>query len=182
MAAFIPGPSAYACEERLDNVLGDLSESEVSQIQAVVDDLNQFLMVVGSAADGKRRNLGKDLPFGKGNFRKSDIDYMFPIASASSYGTAMRFINFDNRALVKTLPERDAFHFILVNVPDVQKNRILFSPHQPPIMLEPGTPNPSSPYFGNIPVRESDKEFEPQIKLKTLPEIFMLYLRKLFES
>ncbi|MFD1297472.1 RHS repeat-associated core domain-containing protein [Lysobacter gummosus] len=61
--------------------LGDLTVSEARQIQRVVNSAQRPLEVVGSAAKGLRRNIGTELPFGKGPGTRSDIDY---IASPSS--------------------------------------------------------------------------------------------------
>lgn len=56
--------------------LGDLTKAEVKQIQSVVDEAGRPLDVIGSAAKGSRRNPGSNLPFGKGNKKKSDIDFI----------------------------------------------------------------------------------------------------------
>jgi len=54
--------------------LGDLTLDEARRIQAVVDEAGEPLWVVGSAAEGARRNVGTDLPIGKGPGTQSDID------------------------------------------------------------------------------------------------------------
>jgi len=71
-----------------DNVnsgLGDLTKSEVSQIQDVVDEAGRPLEVVGSAAKAERRNPGSDLPVGKGPGTKSDIDYTTANANRDNF-------------------------------------------------------------------------------------------------
>jgi RHS repeat-associated protein len=78
--AYAPNPLSYADPFGLCP-LGDLSEEEVRQIQQVVDDAGRPLEVVGSAARGERRNPGTDLPFGKGEGTRSDIDYAIPPSS-----------------------------------------------------------------------------------------------------
>jgi hypothetical protein len=55
---------------------GDLTIGEVNQIQKVVNEAGRPLEVVGSAARGTRRGLGSNLPLGKGEGTKSDIDYI----------------------------------------------------------------------------------------------------------
>lgn len=59
---------------------GDLSPMEVSAIQHLVDIFGHSVFIVGSAAKGKRRAVGSDLPlavFGGGKKgTKSDIDYV----------------------------------------------------------------------------------------------------------
>ena len=54
--------------------LGDLTAREIREIQSVVDETGRELFVVGSAARGERRNIGKSLPFAKGSWGRSDID------------------------------------------------------------------------------------------------------------
>jgi hypothetical protein len=61
--------------------LGDLSSTEINQIQNVVNKAGRPLEVVGSAAKGARRNPGTDLPVGKGPGTQSDIDYLVPPSS-----------------------------------------------------------------------------------------------------
>ena len=53
--------------------LGDLTPEEITQIQAVVDDAQRPLEVVGSAARGERKGVGLNIAPCKGV--KSDIDY-----------------------------------------------------------------------------------------------------------
>jgi hypothetical protein len=60
---------------------GDLTNSEVRQIQKVVNRAGRPLEVVGSAAAGARRGVGTDLPIGKGPGTRSDIDYLAPPSS-----------------------------------------------------------------------------------------------------
>lgn len=45
-------------------------------IQAIVDRAGAPLTVVGSAAEGSRRNPGAALPIGKSEGERSDIDYL----------------------------------------------------------------------------------------------------------
>jgi hypothetical protein len=54
--------------------LGDLTKSEISNIQNAVNSAGRPLEVVGSAAKGTRNGIGLDVPFQKGV--KSDIDYI----------------------------------------------------------------------------------------------------------
>ena len=61
--------------------LGDLTPTEVEQIQNVVNQAERPIEVAGSAAKGARRNIGTDLPVGKGSGTKSDIDYLAPPSS-----------------------------------------------------------------------------------------------------
>jgi hypothetical protein len=58
--------------------LGDLTSAEVQQIQKTVDEAGRPIEVGGSAASGTRRGVGSDLPIGKGEGTKSDIDYLAP--------------------------------------------------------------------------------------------------------
>lgn len=60
--------------------LGDLTLDEIKKIQEIVDELNEPIFVVGSAAKGKRRNIGSGFPMGKGDERRSDIDYLSPLS------------------------------------------------------------------------------------------------------
>ncbi len=57
--------------------LVDLTPEEAKQVQAVVEEAGEPLWVVGSAAEGTRRNVGTDLPIGKGPGTRSDIDYYY---------------------------------------------------------------------------------------------------------
>jgi hypothetical protein len=65
--------------------LGDLTTGEIAKIQTVVNEAGRPLEVVGSAASGTRRGVGTDLPVGKGNGTKSDIDYLVPPSSWQHY-------------------------------------------------------------------------------------------------
>lgn len=60
---------------------GDLTISEIRQIQLVVNEAGRPLEVVGSAATGSRRGVGTNLPLGKGQGTRSDIDYVVPPSS-----------------------------------------------------------------------------------------------------
>lgn len=62
-------------------VMGDLTKTEMGQIQAEVNNAGRPLEVVGSAAEGTRRNVGSNLPIGKGEGTRSDIDYISPPSS-----------------------------------------------------------------------------------------------------
>lgn len=68
-----------------DSLLGDLTDDEIGSIQAVVDEAGRPIDVVGSAATGDRRNVGTDLPIGKGLGTKSDIDYVAPPSSHPNF-------------------------------------------------------------------------------------------------
>jgi RHS repeat-associated protein len=76
--------------------LGDLTSEEIKRIQGVVDLAERPLEVIGSAARGERRNIGTDLPIGKGAGTRSDIDYLVPLSSMGNY-----------RGLVGNLPSVD---------------------------------------------------------------------------
>ena len=54
--------------------LGKLTPQEAEQIQRVTDNYNTEIHVVGSRAGGRGRNIDTDLPFGKGESTRSDID------------------------------------------------------------------------------------------------------------
>lgn len=62
-------------------VMGDLTRNEMGQIQSEVNKAGRPLEVVGSAAEGNRRNVGSNLPIGKGTGTRSDIDYIAPPSS-----------------------------------------------------------------------------------------------------
>ncbi len=59
--------------------LGDLTQTEINQIQSAVNIAERSIDVVGSAAKGKRKGIGLEIPFEKGI--KSDIDHMAPFSS-----------------------------------------------------------------------------------------------------
>ncbi len=65
--------------------LGDLTKTEIKQIQEVVNEAGRPIEIVGSAARGDRRNVGTDLPIGKGEGTRSDIDYVLQPSSASYF-------------------------------------------------------------------------------------------------
>jgi RHS repeat-associated protein len=118
--AYAPNPLSYADPFGLCP-LGDLSEEEARQIQAVVDDAGRPLEVVGSAARGERRNPGTDLPFGKGEGTRSDIDYAIAPSSIEYFND----VNAANR-----LPDVDPHHGLPPS---------LHSPHDgPSIRFAPG--------------------------------------------
>lgn len=62
-----------------ENNIGDLKPNEAQEIQRIVDLLGFEVFILGSAAKGKRRFIGTDLPlsiFGKSKKgTRSDIDY-----------------------------------------------------------------------------------------------------------
>jgi hypothetical protein len=68
-----------------NDCLGDLTPGEIAQIQSVVDAAGRPLEVVGSAAEGVRREIGSKLPFGKGPGTRSDIDYLIPPSSRQHF-------------------------------------------------------------------------------------------------
>ena len=72
--------------------LGDLTDAEMQQIQAVVDRAGRPLEVVGSAAQGTRRGIGSGLPVGKGQGTRSDIDYLVAPGSAQHYQSLQRLL------------------------------------------------------------------------------------------
>jgi len=118
--AYAPNPLTFADPFGLCP-LGDLSEDEVRQIQEVVDDAGRPLEVVGSAARGERRNPGTDLPFGKGEGTRSDIDYAIAPSSIEYFNE----VNAANR-----LPDVDPHHGLPPS---------LHSPHDgPSIRFSPG--------------------------------------------
>lgn len=53
---------------------GTLTEDEREALQSIADRFNTALDVVGSRGAGKGRNVGTDLPFGKGEGTRNDID------------------------------------------------------------------------------------------------------------
>src|SRR5262249_19733310 len=65
--------------------LGDLTPDEIKAIQTTVDQAGRPLEVVGSAAKGVRRGVGTELPIGKGEGTRSDIDYLVPHGSFPYY-------------------------------------------------------------------------------------------------
>lgn len=118
---------------------GDLTSSEIMQIQSIVDQLGRDLFVVGSAAQGKRRNKGTDFPLGKGKNQRSDIDYVVPIQNERERQRALQFIE-ENAAILRQLPDIDQRVGVLS--PDMNRTRIWFRPHLPPWKLYEGAPAP----------------------------------------
>ena len=57
---------------------GDLNEDEKQQIQNAINKAGRPIHVGGNAAIGGRRNVGSDLPIGKGPGTKSDMDFIIP--------------------------------------------------------------------------------------------------------
>lgn len=92
-----------------EGVLGDLRAHEVTQIQAVVDEAGRSLHVVGSAAEGIRRE-------------GSDIDYVVPPSSRAYFA-----------GLETKLPGMDPDHGMLIGVqnPHIGPG-IQFEPGAPP--------------------------------------------------
>lgn len=76
-ASFAPGLARAS--------LGDLTRREIAQIQKVVDQACRPIDVVGSAARGSRRGLGTNLPIGKGDGTRSDIDYLIGPSSRAYF-------------------------------------------------------------------------------------------------
>jgi RHS repeat-associated protein len=113
------GKFLFSFRGNLPSGLGDLTRKEQEDIQRVVDRAGRPLDVVGSAARGKRRGRGADLPIGKGKDGKSDIDYVAPSNSHPYF-----------RDFRENLPDLDPKHGIIPGPPD---------PHQgPSIRFEPG--------------------------------------------
>jgi len=53
---------------------GALTELERQELQRIADQFNTTIDVVGSRGAGDGRNIDTDLPFGKGDGTRSDID------------------------------------------------------------------------------------------------------------
>lgn len=83
--------------------LGDLTVSEINQIQNIVNQAERPLEVVGSAANGTRRGIGSNLPIGKGIGTRSDIDYVVPHGSIFAYeggGLNLKLPSIGNHGIV----------------------------------------------------------------------------------
>jgi hypothetical protein len=111
-----------------NNCLGDLTPGEIAQIQSVVDAAGRPLEVVGSAAEGVRREIGSKLPFGKGPGTRSDIDYLIPPSSRQ------HFADFEDN-----LPDVDPLTGIIPGThnPFIGP-AIRFEPWMPPIFVPGG--------------------------------------------
>ena len=109
---------------RVADGLGDLTRSEVDQIQGVVDEAGRPLEVVGSAARGERRGVGTDLPVGKGPGTRSDIDY----TTANS-----NMDNFDG--IADQLPGRGDHGILRGSTDPSQGPGIRFEPGQKPTCI-----------------------------------------------
>ena len=81
----VPIPSVKKIFKRFAKNTGDLTKAEIKQIQNVVNEAGRPLEVVGSAAKGTRRGVGSDLPVGKGDGTKSDIDVLIPPSSKDHF-------------------------------------------------------------------------------------------------
>jgi len=103
---------------------GDLTEQEIGQIQAAVDQAERPLTVVGSAARGTRHE-------------GSDIDYL---ASPSSYD------NF--QGLEGDLPNLDPDHGVLSGFPIPDQPAIPFEPTSDPVFDEGPSPEDGGPSSG----------------------------------
>lgn len=105
--------------------LGDLTRAEVGQIQNVVDEAGRPLDVVGSAARGERRNVGSDLPIGKGAGSRSDTDFTTAGANRGNF-----------EGLEGRLPNTDPRTPILRGTPESGNPSVRFEPNTPPRMIE----------------------------------------------
>jgi RHS repeat-associated protein len=65
--------------------VGDLTKAELKQLQKVVNEAGRPVEIVGSAAKSTRRNVGSNLPVGKGPGTKSDIDILIPSSSKGNF-------------------------------------------------------------------------------------------------
>ena len=104
--------------------LGDLTDQEVDEIQDVVEEAQRPLDVVGSAANGDRRNVGSDLPIGKGEGTRSDIDYTTAGANRPNF-----------EGLEDRLPGLDPDTGLLSGTPESGSESIRFEPGTRPIRI-----------------------------------------------
>jgi len=119
------GPTVHASESGF----GDLTDGEVNQIQDVVNQAGRPLAVIGSAARGERRNRGTDLPLGKGEEARSDIDYIIGHASKDYY---------IENGLYALLPDIDPEKGPNFGVPNPHVGPyIQFWPHEDPHFIPP---------------------------------------------
>ena len=111
---------------------GRLTPQEAEQIQRVADNYNTEIHVVGSRAGGRGRNIDTDLPVGKGEGTRSDIDMRIHgqddidsrgrlsdelINVGGGAGSVSRFRGFGGN-------------------PATHPPKIIFKPNQPPIVDE----------------------------------------------
>ncbi len=113
-------------ERKVPNKLGDLTPSEINQIQNVVEEAGRPLTVVGSAAEARRRGVGTNLPIGKGDGTRSDIDFLVSPSSLNYY---------DN--LQNKLPSLDPKSGIILGLhnPFIGPG-IIFSPGSTPVKVD----------------------------------------------
>jgi hypothetical protein len=111
---------------------GRLTPQEAEQIQRVADNYNTEIHVVGSRAGGRGRNIDTDLPVGKGEDTRSDIDMRIhgqdDIDSRGRLSDEL--INVGGRA-GSVSPFRG-----LGGNPNTHPSKIIFKPNQPPIVDE----------------------------------------------
>lgn len=124
--------------------LGDLTSSEVDQIQETVNLLKIHLVVVGSAAEGRRRNKDTNYLYGYGANSKSDIDYLIPVLGKEDSDLAWDYV-------LESIPLNDlpdlGEHPVLATRPDQSRQRIWFRPGKEPKVLLPNKPNLPYPAF-----------------------------------
>lgn len=118
----VPVPVPLVVTTSAASGLGDLTVNEVEQIQRVVDSASRPLTVVGSAARGTRRNPETDLPIGKGEGTRSDIDYL---------GSPSSMPYFEQTGLLYKLPSL---------APEGLIEGLHMSSDGPGIYFEPGIP------------------------------------------
>jgi hypothetical protein len=128
--AMVPGVAPATSSARMaPSGLGDLTVTEVEQIQSIVERAGRPLEVVDSAAKGARRGVGTDLPLGKGASTRSDIDYLAPPASASYFA-----------GLSPQLPGLDADSFIVGAQNPFVGPAFRFEPGAPPRLMPGAQP------------------------------------------
>lgn len=140
-------PSSAVCMPLLvsDSLEAYLTTHEARAIQSVVDQLQRDLVVVGSAAKGKRRNRETAFPIGKGLNKKSDIDYLVPLSydigwfRSEVLQSLERQLEARPEAPTKNLPDLD--HPLLIGEPQPERERIWFRPHTEPVLLTAGQAN-----------------------------------------
>jgi hypothetical protein len=79
-----PAASVFSKAKRgggASKCFGDLTFTEIQQIQHLTNQAGRPIHVVGSAARGTRRGVGTNRPIGKGPGTRSDIDYIIPVSS-----------------------------------------------------------------------------------------------------
>ena len=132
---------------------GDLTVAEVNQIQAVVDSINYPIIVVGSAAKSERRNHSLDLPIGKAENEKSDIDYALPFPRIPREERLKAYhFSFQIRDQLYFLPDMDA---VFARAPYPNEPRVWFIPNQDPIFVPISGVDPLPKYI-NVPLDSSN--------------------------